>query len=86
MATSSPTLPRGTRIKVETRGTLQEIIFGPARRDDGLLNYIGALRLSMGSVGAMNIREMQKAELIIAPSMPTEGKAEQRAQHVGMGR
>lgn len=86
MATSSPTLPRGTRIKVETRGTLEEIIFGPARRDDGLLNYVGALRLSMGSVGAMNIREMQKAELIIAPSLPTEGKAEQRAQHVGMGR
>ena len=86
MATSSPTLPRGTRIKVETRGTLQEIIFGPARRDDGLLNYIGALRLSMGSIGARTIQEMQKAELIIAPSLPTEGKAEQRAQRVGMGR
>ncbi len=86
MATSSPTLPRGTRIQVGTRGTLQEILFGPAKRDDGLMNYIGALRLSMGSVGAMNLREMQQAELVIAPSLPTEGKVEQRAQRVGMGR
>jgi IMP dehydrogenase len=86
MATSSPTLPRGTRIKVGTRGTLEQIILGPAKRDDGLMNYIGALRLAMGSVGARNLREMQQAELVIAPSLPTEGKTEQRAQHVGMGR
>jgi len=50
------------------------------------MNYIGALRLSMGSVGARTIAEMQQAELVIAPSLPTEGKVEQRAQHVGMGR
>ncbi|HEY3378194.1 MAG TPA: GuaB3 family IMP dehydrogenase-related protein [Armatimonadota bacterium] len=86
MATSSPTLPRGTRIQVGTRGTLEEILLGPAKRDDGLMNYIGALKLSMGSIGARNLREMQKAELIVAPSMPTEGKTEQRAQRVGMGR
>ena len=86
MATSSPTLPRGTRIQVGTRGTLSEILLGPARRDDGLMNYIGAIKLSMGSVGARTLREMQKAELIVAPSLPTEGKTEQRAQHVGMGR
>ncbi len=86
MATSSPTLPRGTRIKVGTRGTLEQILLGPAKRDDGLMNYIGALKLAMGSVGARTLRDMQQAELIIAPSMPTEGKAEQRAQHVGMGR
>lgn len=86
MATSSPTLPRGTRIQVGTRGTLEEILFGPAKRDDGLMNYIGALKLCMGSVGARTLREMQQAELIIAPSLPTEGKAEQRAQRVGMGR
>ncbi|MHB0936932.1 MAG: GuaB3 family IMP dehydrogenase-related protein [Armatimonadota bacterium] len=86
MATSSPTLPRGTRIQVGTRGTLEEILFGPAKRDDGLMNYIGALRLSMGSVGARTLREMQQAELVIAPSLPTEGKVEQRAQRVGMGR
>jgi len=86
MASSSTTLPRGTRIQVGTRGTLKEILLGPAKRDDGLMNYIGALKLSMGSVGARNLREMQQAELIIAPSLPTEGKTEQRAQHVGMGR
>ena len=86
MATSSPTLPRGTRIKVGTRGSLEEILLGPAKRDDGLMNYIGALKLSMGSVGARTLREMQHAELIVAPSLPTEGKTEQRAQHVGMGR
>ncbi|MHB9022832.1 MAG: GuaB3 family IMP dehydrogenase-related protein [Armatimonadota bacterium] len=86
MATSSPTLPRGTRIHVGVRGSLEEILLGPARRDDGLMNYIGALKLSMGSVGARTLREMQKAELVIAPSLPTEGKVEQRAQKVGMGR
>jgi IMP dehydrogenase len=86
MATSSPTLPRGTRIKVGTRGSLHDILLGPAKRDDGLMNYIGALKLSMGSIGARNLREMQKAEIIIAPSMPTEGKTEQRSQKVGMGR
>ncbi|MEI7833319.1 MAG: GuaB3 family IMP dehydrogenase-related protein [bacterium] len=86
MATSSANLPRGTRIQVGTRGTLQQILFGPAKRDDGLMNYVDALRLSMASVGAQNLQEMQHAEMIIAPSMPTEGKVEQRAQHVGMGR
>lgn len=86
MATSSPTLPRGTRIQVGVRGSLEEILLGPAKRDDGLMNYIGALKLSMGSVGARNLREMQQAELVVAPSLPTEGKVEQRAQRVGMGR
>lgn len=86
MATSSPTLPRGTRIQVGVRGSLEEILLGPAKRDDGLMNYIGALKLSMGSVGAPTLREMQQAELVIAPSLPTEGKVEQRAQRVGMGR
>ncbi len=86
MATSSPTLPRGTRIHVGTRGTLEQILFGPAKRDDGLMNYIGALKLSMGSIGARDLREMQQAELVIAPSLPTEGKTEQRSQKVGMGR
>jgi len=86
MATSSPTLPRGTRIHVGTRGKLEEILFGPAKRDDGLMNYIGALKLAMGSVGARTLLDMQQAELVIAPSLPTEGKVEQRAQKVGMGR
>lgn len=86
MATASPTLPRGTRIQVGTRGSLEEILLGPAKRDDGLMNYIGALKLCMATVGARNLREMQQAELVVAPSLPTEGKVEQRAQHVGMGR
>ena len=86
MATSSPTLPRGTRIQVGTRGSLEELLFGPAKRDDGLMNYIGALKLAMGSVGARTLRDMQQAEIVIAPSLPTEGKVEQRAQRVGMGR
>lgn len=86
MAASSPTLPRGTRIHVGTRGSLKEILLGPAKCDDGMMNYIGALQLAMGQVGARDIREMQKAELVVAPSLPTEGKLEQRAQRVGMGR
>jgi IMP dehydrogenase len=86
MATSSPTLPRGTRIHVGISATLEQILLGPARRDDGLMNYIGALKLCMSQCGARTLREMQQAELVIAPSLPTEGKVEQRAQRVGMGR
>ncbi len=83
MATSSADLPRGTRIKVGVSGTLQEILFGPAHRDDGTMNLVGALRLSMGSLGAHNLKEMQEVEMLIAPSLPTEGKSLQRAQGVG---
>lgn len=83
MATSSADLPRGTRIKVGVSGTLEEILLGPAHRDDGTMNLVGALRLAMGSLGAHNIREMQQAEIAIAPSLPTEGKSLQRAQGVG---
>lgn len=83
MATPHPNLPRGTRIHVGTTGTLKEILFGPARLDDGSQNLMGALRTSMGSVGARNIREMQLTELIIAPSIQTEGKVFQAAQRVG---
>jgi len=83
MATSSADLPRGTRIQVGVSGTLREILLGPARRDDGTMNLVGALRLSMGSLGARTIREMQQVEMMIAPSLPTEGKSLQRAQGVG---
>lgn len=83
MATPHPNLPRGTRINVGTTGTLEEILFGPARLDDGSQNLVGALRTSMGNVGAKNIREMQLTELIIAPSIQTEGKIFQAAQRVG---
>ena len=83
MATPSADLPRGTRIKVGVSGTLREILLGPAHRDDGTMNLVGALRLSMGSLGAHNIKEMQQVQMFVAPSLPTEGKSLQRAQGVG---
>lgn len=86
MATSHANLPRGTRIYVGTTGTLEEILFGPARIDDGSQNLIGALMTSMGNLGAKNIREMQLAEVIIAPTIKMEGKIFQQVQKVGMGK
>ena len=86
MATFHPTLPRGTRIKTETVGTLEEIMVGPARENDGTLNLMGALKMSMATTGYQNIKEFQKAEVMYAPSLATEGKVEQRSQGVGMGR
>jgi IMP dehydrogenase len=86
MATPHANLPRGTRIHVGTTGTLEEILFGPARLDDGSQNLIGALMTSMGNIGAKNIKEMQLTEIIIAPSIKTEGKLMQRVQRVGMGK
>ena len=86
MATPHPNLPRGTRIKVGTSGALSEILFGPARTDDGTQNLVGALMTSMGSLGARNIKEMHSVEIIIAPSIQTEGKVFQAAQRVGMGK
>jgi len=84
MAMPHPSLPRGTRIKVGTTGTLEEILFGPAQTDDGTQNLVGALATSMGNLGAHNIREMQLVKIIIAPSIQTEGKVYQTAQRVGM--
>lgn len=84
MATPHPNLPRGTRIKVGTTGTLKEIVLGPAKLDDGTQNLVGALQTSMGNLGAKNIKEMQLVEIIIAPSIQTEGKVFQTAQRVGM--
>jgi IMP dehydrogenase len=86
MATPHPNLPRGTRIRVGITGTLAEILFGPARTDDGTQNLVGALATSMGNLGARNIEEMHKVEIIIAPSIRTEGKVFQAAQRVGMGK
>jgi IMP dehydrogenase len=77
-------LPRGTQIHVGTTGTLEEILFGPARTDDGTQNLVGALATSMGNLGARNISEMQLVDMIIAPSIQTEGKIYQTAQRVGM--
>ncbi|NQT07058.1 MAG: GuaB3 family IMP dehydrogenase-related protein [Candidatus Omnitrophica bacterium] len=84
MATPHPNLPRGTRIRVGTTGTLEEILFGPAKLDDGTQNLVGALQTSMGNLGAKDIKEMQLVEIIIAPSIRTEGKVFQSAQRVGM--
>jgi len=86
MATSHVNLPRGTRIYVGTTGTLKEILFGPARVDDGSQNLIGALKTSMGSLGAADLKEMHDVEIIIAPSIQTEGKIFQVGQRVGMGK
>ncbi|MCM8765727.1 MAG: GuaB3 family IMP dehydrogenase-related protein [Candidatus Omnitrophica bacterium] len=86
MATPHVNLPRGTRVYVGTAGTLEEILFGPARIDDGSQNLMGALATAMGSLGARNIKEMHFSEIIIAPSIQTEGKLLQRIQQVGMGK
>jgi IMP dehydrogenase len=86
MATPHKNLPRGTRIRVGTTGSLEEILYGPARLDDGTHNLVGALKTSMGSVGAINIEQMQLTELLIAPQIGSEGKLFQKAQRVGMGK
>lgn len=86
MATPSPVLPRGTRINVGTLGTLREILLGPAHYDDGSVNLVGAIKTSMATLGAANLKEMQKVEVVIAPSLLTEGKVYQKAQHLGMGK
>jgi IMP dehydrogenase len=85
MATPHANLPRGTRIKVGITGSLKQILFGPATVDDGSQNLVGAITTCMGNVGARNIREFQETEIIIAPSIKTEGKLFQTVQSVGMG-
>ncbi|MFN2544568.1 MAG: GuaB3 family IMP dehydrogenase-related protein [Actinomycetota bacterium] len=84
MATFHPTLPRGARVATKQVATLEEILVGPAHENDGTLNLFGGLRMSMATTGYANIKEFQKAELVIAPSIKTEGKTYQRAQGVGM--
>jgi IMP dehydrogenase len=85
MATFHPTLPRGARVKVEQVATLEEIVVGPARENDGTLNLMGALRTSMSTCGYESIHDFQKAELMLAPAIKTEGKQLQQAQKIGMG-
>jgi IMP dehydrogenase len=80
MAAPSPTLPRGTRIRVGTTGTLERILLGPAHVTDGSENLMGALRQSMAALGARTIREMQAVEMVYAPAVATEGKAWQRGR------
>ena len=86
MATFHPTLPRGARVETTVRGTLEEILLGPANENDGRMNLFGALRSSMATCGYVDIKEFQKAEVMVAPALQTEGKSLQRSQGVGMGR
>jgi IMP dehydrogenase len=85
MATSDANLPRGTRIKTGIKGTLHEVLYGPSHVDDGSMNLVGAIKGAMGVCGARTIREFQETEMVIAPSIKTEGKVQQREQRVGMG-
>src|SRR5436190_1630838 len=85
MATFHPTLPRGARVQTVQNGTMQEILVGPAHENDGSFNLMGALRTSMATCGYKDLAEFNRAELMIAPSLQTEGKALQTSQGVGMG-
>jgi IMP dehydrogenase len=85
MATFHPTLPRGARVKTQQVASMEEILIGPAHENDGTFNLFGALATSMATTGYATIKEFQKAELVIAPSIKTEGKTYQAAQRVGMG-
>jgi IMP dehydrogenase len=85
MATFHPTLPRGARVETQQVATLEEIVIGPARENDGTLNLMGALRTAMATCGYESIHDFQKAEIMLAPALKTEGKALQQAQRVGMG-
>jgi len=85
MATFHPSLPRGARVQTVQNGTLEEILVGPAHENDGTFNLMGALRTSMATCGYKDLAEFNRAELMIAPSLQTEGKALQASQGVGMG-
>ncbi len=85
MATFHPTLPRGARVATTQNATLEEILSGPARENDGSLNLMGGLRTSMATCGYKDIAEFNRAELMVAPALQTEGKQLQREQGVGMG-
>jgi len=85
MATFHPTLPRGARVKTVQNATIEEILVGPAHQNDGTFNLIGGLRTSMATCGYKDIAEFNRAELMIAPALQTEGKQLQSAQGIGMG-
>ncbi len=85
MATFHPTLPRGARVRTSARGSVKEILVGPAHENDGRLNLFGALRTSMATCGYESVKEFQKAEVMVAPALQTEGKDLQRSQGIGMG-
>ena len=74
MANPHPELPRGTRVKVGTKAPLKQILYGPTSKTDGTQNFVGALKAGMGMCGAYTIRDLHKAEMVIAPAIKTEGK------------
>lgn len=86
MATFHPELPRGTRVKTEQVATLEEILVGPAHENDGTLNLFGALRTSMATCGYQDIKAFQRAEVMVAPALKSEGKLLQKSQGVGQGK
>lgn len=86
MATFHPELPRGTRVEVGQAATIEEILRGPAHENDGTLNLFGALGMSMATCGYATIKEFQRADVMVAPSLQTEGKSIQKSQDVGMGK
>jgi IMP dehydrogenase len=86
MATFHPSLPRGARVKTDQVATLEQIVTGPANENDGTLNLMGALRTSMATTGYDSIQAFQKAEIMFAPALQTEGKKLQREQAIGMSR
>ncbi|HSG80352.1 MAG TPA: GuaB3 family IMP dehydrogenase-related protein [Acidimicrobiia bacterium] len=85
MATFHPDLPRGARVETKSLGTLEEVLLGPAHENDGKRNLFGALRVSMATTGYSDVKAFQKAEVMVAPALKTEGKTLQRDQRVGMG-
>ncbi|MDP4672254.1 MAG: GuaB3 family IMP dehydrogenase-related protein, partial [Solirubrobacteraceae bacterium] len=85
MATFHPTLPRGARVETIQNGSIEEILTGPAHENDGSFNLMGALRTSMATCGYQDIAEFNRAELMVAPALQTEGKKLQSSQGVGMG-
>jgi len=85
MATFHPSLPRGARVATHQNGSLEEILVGPARENDGTFNLFGGLRTSMATCGHKDLAEFNRAEVVVAPSLQTEGKSLQREQQVGMG-
>src|SRR5919204_985585 len=85
MATFHPSLPRGARVQTTQNGTLEQILLGPAHENDGTFNLVGSLRTSMATCGYQDVRDFQRAEVMVAPSLQTEGKQLQREQAIGMG-
>ncbi|HEY8501280.1 MAG TPA: IMP dehydrogenase, partial [Solirubrobacterales bacterium] len=85
MATFHPSLPRGTRVSTKQDGTMEEILLGPAQENDGTFNLMGALKTSMATCGYEDIRSFQRAEVMVAPALMSEGKKLQNEQSVGMG-